>query len=239
LLRPYPEFTGITETPLPTGRSHYDSFQIQANKRLTRGLSYGVSYNFSKYMESVNYLNANDPRPANVISSADRSHRVVLNGIYELPFGRGKPLLSGTRILRDVIGGWQTQWVVTLQTGAPLAFSAGTAVRLNKSDNSPKSVDRWFDISQFAPEAPFTLNTLSIQLNDLRAPGINKWDLTALKKIRITERVEFRLQAEFYNAFNKALFDVPNTTVTSPNFGRITAVVIPARQIQVSGRLTW
>jgi hypothetical protein len=239
LLRPYPQFTGITETPLPTGRSHYDSFQIQANKRLTRGLSYGVSYNFSKYMESVNYLNANDPRPANVISSADRSHRVVLNGIYELPFGRDKPLLSSTRILRDVIGGWQTQWVVTLQSGAPLAFSAGTAVRLNKSDNSPKSVDRWFDIGQFAPQAPFTLNTLSVQLNDLRAPGINKWDLTALKKIRITERVEFRLQAEFYNAFNKALFDVPNTTVTSPNFGRITAVVIPSRQIQVSGRLTW
>src|SRR5262249_44744061 len=110
---------------------------------------------------------------------------------------------------------------------------------VNKSGNSPNTVDRWFDISQFAPQAPFTLNTLSIQVNDLRAPGINKWDLTALKKIRITERVEFRLQAEFYNAFNKALFDVPNTTAPSPNFGRITSTVIPPRQLQVSGRLTW
>jgi hypothetical protein len=163
----------------------------------------------------------------------------VLNGIYELPVGRGKPFLSSKRILRDVVGGWQTQWVVTLQSGAPLAFSAGTAVRLSKSDNNPRNVDRWFDISQFAPQAPFTLNTLSIQLNDLRAPGINKWDLTAVKKIRITERAEFRLQAEFYNAFNRAHFDIPNTTVTSPNFGRITGVVIPARQIQVSGRISW
>src|SRR5207302_4217047 len=89
LLRPYPQFTGITESPLPFGRLHYDSFQIQANKRMARGLSYGVSYNFSKYMEAVNYLNANDTRPANVISSADRQLRVVLNGIYELPVGRG------------------------------------------------------------------------------------------------------------------------------------------------------
>jgi hypothetical protein len=239
LLRPYPQFTGITETPLPTGRSHYDSFQFQANKRMAHGFSYGVSYNFSKYMEAVAYLNANDAGPANAISSADRHHRLVLNGIYELPFGRGKPFLNSRRLLRDLVGGWQTQWVVTLQSGAPLAFMAGTAVRVNKSASDPKTVDRWFDISQFAPEAPFTLNTLSIQLNDLRAPGINKWDLTAMKKIRITERVEFRLQGEFYNAFNKALFDVPNTTVTSPNFGRITAVVIPPRQIQLSGRLTW
>ena len=116
---------------------------------------------------------------------------------------------------------------------------AGTAVRTNKSENSPKTVDQWFDISQFTTQAPFTLNTLSVQLNDLRAPGINKWDLTAMKKIHITERVEFRLQSEFYNAFNRAHFDIPNTTRTSPNFGKITAVVIPARQIQVSGRLTW
>src|SRR5947209_18202637 len=116
---------------------------------------------------------------------------------------------------------------------------AGTAVRTNKSENSPKTVDQWFDISQFTTQAPFTLNTLSIQLNDLRAPGINKWDLTAMKKIRITERMEFRLQAEFYNAFNMALFDIPNTTVTSPNFGRITVVVIQPRQLQISGRLTW
>jgi hypothetical protein len=206
---------------------------------MARGLSYGASYNFSKYLEAVAYLNANDARPSNAISSADRQHRVILNGIYELPFGRGKPFLAGKRILRDVIGGWQTQWVVTLQTGAPLAFTAGSAVRLNKPSNNPKTVDRWFDISQFAPQAPFTLNTLSIQLNDERVPGINKWDLTALKKIRISERMEFRLQTEFYNAFNKALFDIPNTTVTSPNFGRITAVVIPPRQLQVSGRLTW
>jgi len=174
-----------------------------------------------------------------VISTVDHPHRIILNGIYEVPVGRGKSFLSGTRILRDVVGGWQTQWVVTLQKGAPLPFPAGTAVRLNKSGNNPETVDRWFDISQFTPQPPFTLNTLSIQLNDLRVPGINKWDLTALKKIRITERVEFRLQAEFYNAFNTPQFNVPNSTVTSPNFGRITSTVIAPRLVQLSGRVTW
>src|SRR5438105_11705320 len=104
---------------------------------------------------------------------------------------------------------------------------AGTAVRTNKSENSPKTVDQWFDISQFTTQAPFTLNTLSVQLNDLRAPGINKWDLTAMKKIHITERVEFRLQSETYNAFNRAHFDIPNTLRTRQISARLPAVVIP------------
>ena len=239
LLRPYPQFTGITQTPLPYGRSHYDSFQLQLNKRMGQGVSFGASYNYSKYMESVAYLNANDARPSSVISTVDHPHRVILNGIYELPFGAGKPYLNGSRPLRVLAGGWQTQFVVTLQTGAPVAFAAGTALRLAKSGNNPKTVDRWFDIAQFVPQPPFTLNTLSLQLNDLRVPGINKWDLTATKKIRLNERVELRFQGEFYNAFNTPQFDIPNTTVTSPNFGRITSTVIAPRQVQVLGRLTW
>jgi hypothetical protein len=239
LLKPFPQFLNITETPLPAGRSHFDSFQLQLNKRMSRGLYFGVAYAYSKYMESVAYLNANDARPSQVISTADHPNRVVLNGIYELPFGRGKPYLSNARILRDVLGGWQAEWITTLQAGPPLTFAAGTAIRTTKSSANPQTVNQWFDLSQFSPQPPFTLNTLSIQLNDLRAPGISKWDVTAMKKIRITERIEFRLQGEFFNAFNSAQFNPPNTTVTSPTFGKITSDAISPRVIQLSGRVSW
>jgi hypothetical protein len=239
LLRPYPEFTGITETPLPYGRSHYDSVQFQLNKRMAHGFLFGVAYNHSKYMESINFLNANDARPASTIATVDHPDHLLLTGIYELPVGRGKPYLANTHILRDVVGGWQTQWVVTFQTGAPLAIPAGTAVRLNKSGNNPYTVNEWFDINQFAPQPPFTLNTLSTQLNDVRVPGIKKFDLTLLKKIQITERVELRLQGGLYNILNTPQFDVPNTTVTSPNFGKITDDAIQPRNAQLMARFTW
>jgi hypothetical protein len=73
LLRPLPQYIGVTEAVLPLGTSHYDSLQMQLNKRMARGLT-----------------------PEEVISNSDRPHRVVLHGLYELPFGEGKPWLSET-----------------------------------------------------------------------------------------------------------------------------------------------
>jgi hypothetical protein len=239
LLRPFPQFLGVTETPLPFGRSHYNAFQLQLNKRLSHGLYFGVSYAFSKYLESVAYLNPNDARPSQVIANVDHPSRVILNGAYELPFGRGRAFLSEKKVFRDVLGGWQAEWITTLQSGAPLPFSAGSTIRLFKSSHNPRTVNQWFDITQFAPQPPFTLNTLSIQSADLRAPGINLWNMTAMKKIRTTERIEFQLRGEFYNAFNKAQFSPPNTSVTSPTFGVITSDAISPRNIQLSARVSW
>src|SRR5258708_12050161 len=42
---------------------------------------------------------------------------------YELPFGKGKPFLSGNRALEHVLGGWQVNVVSLLQTGFPLAIT--------------------------------------------------------------------------------------------------------------------
>ena len=239
LLRPFPQFLNLTETPLPFGRSHFDSLQLQVTKRISHGVYFGASYSFSKYLESVNYLNANDARTSQAISTVDHPNRIVLYGAYELPFGRGRAFLSDRKVLRDVVGGWQAEWITTLQSGAPLAFSAGSAVRLLKSSQNPRTVNEWFDIGQFAPQPPFTLNTLSIQSADLRAPGTNLWNVTAMKKMRLTERWEFQLRGEFYNAFNKAQFSPPNTSVTSPTFGEITSDAISPRLIQLSARVSW
>ncbi len=128
-------------------------------------------------------------------------------------------------------------WVATYQVAAPLQFT--NAQRLRKSDANPHSVDKWFDTTQFVPLPPFTLNTLSSNVADLRAPGIRKWDLTAMKRISIREGVEMRLQGEFYNAFNTTMFGTPNTRVTSASFGRITSLLINPRQIQLSARVTF
>ena len=238
LLKPYPQFLGITQSALPLGRSHYDSLQVQMTKRTSKGLYFGAVYSFSKYMEAISYLNANDVKPERAISIADRPQRVTLHGIYELPFGPGKPFLTNSKgLVRHLVEGWRAMWVATYQVSAPLQFT--NAQRLRKSDANPHTVDKWFDTAQFVPLPPFTLNTLSSSVVDLRAPGIRKWDLTAMKRISIREGVEMRLQGEFYNAFNTTMFGSPNTTVTSASFGRITSLLINPRQIQVSARVTF
>src|SRR5262245_58945342 len=57
LLRPFPQYTGLTEVALPYGRSNYNSLQVQVSKRFAKGLTFGAAYTFSKYMEAISYLN--------------------------------------------------------------------------------------------------------------------------------------------------------------------------------------
>jgi hypothetical protein len=239
LLRPFPQFTGVTQSSLPFGRTWYHSFQLEISKRLSKGLYFGASYTNSKFLEATSYLNANAAAPERVISNSDRPQRLVIHGLYEFPFGGGRALLASAHpVVRKLVEGWQFNWVVTFQSGAPLEFS--NAERLFRSDKNLYTVDNYFDPTQFAPLQPFTLRHSSSRTADLRAPGINKWDLTLQKSVFVREGMSFKVQAEFYNAFNRTHFGTPNTTVTSGvNFGRITGTFLNPREIQLSGRFTF
>src|SRR5262249_51673636 len=130
LLRPYPQYTGVTQSNLPLGRSWYHSLQMEISKRMANGLYFGVSYTNSKFLEAVSYLNANDARPEKVISDADRPQRLVLHGLYELPFGPGRKFLtSNSGLVRRLAAGWQVNWVSTANSGAPLAFGRRARLR--------------------------------------------------------------------------------------------------------------
>jgi hypothetical protein len=240
LLRPYPHFTGLTQSTLPFGRAHYDSLQINVVRRMSHGLYFGAAYTASKFLESTSYLNANDAKPEKVISDTDRPQRLAIHGIYDLPVGRGKRFLgSANPVLQRIAGGWQMNWVVTFQSMNALSF--GSAERVRRSDNNPRDIIRWFDPSQFVPQEPFTLRRTSSRIADLRADGIRKWDLTLVKKIPINERVNLDFRAEFYNAWNTTMFAGPNTTVTSSSFGRVTGTLSGGgpREIQLAGRVNF
>ena len=49
-------------------------------------------------------------------------HRLTASYLCELPFGKGKAMLNHGGIANLVLGGWQTNGILTIQTGLP--FSA-------------------------------------------------------------------------------------------------------------------
>ncbi len=109
-------------------RSHYDSLQLQISKT-SKGLYFGAVYTFSKYMEAVSYLNANDARPERVISSSDRPQRFTVHGIYELPFGPGREFLGNSKgAVRRIAEGLQLLWVATYQVAQPLQFTSAQRI---------------------------------------------------------------------------------------------------------------
>ncbi|MDZ4800170.1 MAG: TonB-dependent receptor [Bryobacteraceae bacterium] len=230
LLRPYPHFTGVA-TFDPQGYSWYHSLQARVEKRFSRGYTVNLAYTWSKAMEAVGYLNDVDPMPERVISPNDRTHRVVVSGIYELPFGRGCKLLStSNRFVNALAGGWQFGGVVTQQSGPPLSF--GNAILLTSLDAVPlasaqRSVDRWFNIDAFdrAPgrQLGSNLRTLPSRFSGIRGDGQSMWDLSLLKNFTLREGFKLQFRAETYNALNHPNFSGPNTSPTSTAFGTVTA----------------
>lgn len=115
--------------------SWYNSLQGKLERRFSNGLSYLASYTWSHNEDnSIDPLGGGDAyRMWNIIpikdevtnSNYDVRSRFSFNGSYELPFGKGRMLLSGAPLwLEEVIGGWTSDLTFVAQTGIP--FSVGT-----------------------------------------------------------------------------------------------------------------
>jgi len=248
LLRPYPQFSGITAFE-NSGFSWFHSFQGRIEKRFSQGLAAQYSFTWAKWMQATSYLNPTDRIPEKVISDLDRPFRHVLTAIYELPFGRNKPLLSfSNKVITGLAGGWQVQGVFTHQTGQALGF--GDAL-LNPGETmadvvlpaSQRSVSEWFNVSAFnrvtSQQLASNIINLSSAFSGVRAPPVNNFDFSAIKNTRIKERLQVQFTAAFINALNHPQFVAPNTTPTSSAFGQLTGAYNWQRIIQFGIKLSF
>jgi hypothetical protein len=259
LLRPYPEFGGITENSLAVGKGWYNSLQLIVRKRVSRGLSLISSYTFSKTMEQNEFLNPQDAQPVKEVTNYDRPHIWQFSGTYELPFGHGKTFARDINSALDqVIGGWQVNWNFNWQSGKPVDMpGALEAIPGTSAVLSNPTPDRWFNTCYLdtsgvpqhclAGEAPvwqqrppFTLRTTPHRFSDVRAPWRPTLDASAFKRFTLPGRFRFELRAEAFNLTNVAIFDVPNTTASSADFGTIPfprKSIYFARNIQIGMKL--
>ena len=248
LLRPYPEFGSITETQ-SIGYSWYHSLQVRAEKRFSRGYTVNLAYTWSKSLEAISFLNPGDAALDRSISRNDRPHRVVISGLYELPFGRGRSFASNIpKVLDYLIGGWQLNGVIAKQSGPPLKF--GDVILRGSVKDIPlppdqRSVDRWFNTSLFETspskqlDPTFQIRTFPQYLAAVRGDGQSKWDFSLIKYFQITERTRLQFRAETYDVLNHPNFDTPNMTVTSKSFGTINSQGGLSREFQFALKLTF
>jgi hypothetical protein len=93
LVKPFPEFTGITGRDA-SGISSFNSLQASLQKRFSHGYNMSVTYQWSRTLEALFFLNAGDVKPRYGTSNTDYPQSLSIAAIYELPFGRGKSLLN-------------------------------------------------------------------------------------------------------------------------------------------------
>lgn len=235
LLRPFPEFTGVTESNMNNGGSYFHELAVRLSQRLSHGLILSVNYSHSRLMESVSYLNAGDLTLEKRVSSNDRPNNFAFSAVYELPFGRGA---NGWR--KQTVGHWAIAALYTYHTGAPVAW--GNLIYYGGDlQYDPRNVNRAFDTTRFNTQASQQLASnfryFPSQFNNVRIDGSNNLNVSVTKDFALWERANLQFRADSFNVMNHPLFGAPNVTPTNSTFGTITTQTNQPRVIQVALRL--
>jgi Carboxypeptidase regulatory-like domain len=259
-LRPYAGYGPIRQTQ-NTGRSMYNSLQLQVNRRFSNGLGFGGAYTLARSMDngsSYTYLmpNAYNDRIVWGPSDFDARHTVVLNAMYELPFLKKNNALAG-----KMLGGWQITTVTQFQTGLPITIATaddfagvgtGSGNQIwnmavaphtpHQFSPSANSGNYWFvPTANGAPIFTAPANgTFTMQNNRgaLRNPGYQNWNLGLFKKFTITERQALTFRAEGFNFINHSNLSGVGTNPRAATFGMVTSKS-GERDIQLSLRYSF
>jgi hypothetical protein len=250
LLIPFPQYPagsgtsgGIQMQGNYGGESYFESLNVRLQKRFTNGLTLINNFIWSQDIERVSYLNDSDSAPEKRVSAVSRPFREILATSYTLPIGRGKALAIQSRVANAVLGGWAINGVVTLQTGAPLAW--GNVIYyggpLDLQTHQPNGLA--FDVTRFntvsSQQLADNIRTFDTQFNNLRADPVKNLDLSLLKDFRFAEQKHFQIRFETFNTTNRVTFAGPSLTPTSSTFGEITTQANTPRRLQVGVRLVW
>ena len=117
-LRPYKGFGSLRESD-NIANSRYNALQLSWNRRLTKGLLFGVAYTLSASNDDGSNQrdvipNTYDAHNLWGPSEFDSRHVLVFNYLYELPIFRSQKGFAG-----KVLGGWQISGLTQFQSGTP------------------------------------------------------------------------------------------------------------------------
>jgi hypothetical protein len=233
--RRYPEFSAIGEINSWTNMT-YHSLQITLNKRISQGFTILSSYTWAKHLDNESPIDGVDISREKAVSSNNIAHRWVASYIWELP-----KLRNRHAALRGVLGGWETNGIVSLESGLRFNVTSGrdnsgTGINSDRPDlvGDPKlaggrsrddTIDRYFNVDAFRQNVPGTFGTAGRNL--LAGPGEMVVDLGLVKNYSVAEghRVQFR--AEAFNALNRVNLDNPSGNLNAANVGRIMSAGSP------------
>jgi outer membrane receptor protein involved in Fe transport len=257
LLRPYSQYTGVSQKRDPAGDSIYHALTARLDKRFSRGYSILASYTWSKLIDDVperfggrSYVS--DPTnlsTSRALGDFDSAHVFSLAHVVDLPFGPKQHFLQHGPAAW-VLGGWQLNGVIHVQSGFPISITSPNVSNISGFSSHAEKLhtgrllktsptrDAWFDTSAFQIPAPFTLGNDSRNEPDIRTRESFDYDLGLDRSQAIGENVKVQLRAEAFNLTNTPLLDDPNSTVGDPNFGRILGGSNP-RVLQLGLRISY
>jgi hypothetical protein len=158
------------------------------------------------------------------VDAFDITHRLTVSALYDLPFGNGRRFLSGGGLLDRLVGGFQYNVVMTLESGRPLLISGaanqGIATRPNFNPGvilrvAHPSRSQWFNPLAFVNPPDYSFGNVPRTISSVRTPGQQNFDMSVFKTTRIAEKTSLELRIEAFNALNKVNLGYPNTSFSA------------------------
>lgn len=263
----FPSTVTVSSTTFPvstmnllenSAQSWYDAGYVNVRRRYSRGLSFLGNYTFAKALDNDpdfrspmfeaatpqnNYNLKAEKGPA-----CDVRHRFALSAV-----GSSSPVGSNP-FTRAITRNWLGSLEYQVQSGFPLTISvfgdtanAGVVVgenpiRANATGqpvfgSGTRNSTTWFNPKAFVAPPAYTFGNVS--RNSVYGPGMQTMDLGVVREFAVAEKVRLEGRAEFFNALNHTNLGTPNRFVNTANFGSITEVTTPGREIQLSARLSF
>lgn len=256
LLNQYPQFASILG--LDTwANSNYHALAVRAERRFSRGFSAMLAYTYSKLIDD-NLGNGTLPqdfsgggansiqdysnlRAERAVSTSHLPHRMVLTPSWSLPLGR-----KGGSLYRALLGGWQVNSILTMQSGNPLSISGPAGALAGSRPNvvgdpnlDNPTIQRWFNTDAFQVIPPFSIGNAPRNLPSTRTDRLFNWDFSVLKRVSIREWARLELRGEFFNFTNSVTFGTPGTFLTGATFGVVSSQANGPRNIQAGAKVSF
>lgn len=228
------------------GTSNYNTVELEFTKRYASGLFVNVNWAWARVfrLEPTATNPVSDPLWSYDYGPLGGQPPQVFhwNFVYELPYHA-----KGGGLAQKLFGDWNLSGLGTWQSGqaltitssqgqSPTGASGNRADRIadGRIDQSGRSrndkADQWFDRSAYRQPAFIDARATrparqfgSAGVSTLLGPRFFSYDMTIHRVIPIREKYRFQIRAEIFNPFNVPMLGNPDTSVESPNFGRIRA----------------
>jgi hypothetical protein len=266
-IRPYLGY-GIIADRSTIYTSNYNSLQISANRRFSKGLTFGLSYTWSKLLTTnpqdrdLSAYDTYDLKQSYGASTLNTPQMLAISYVYDLPYHA-----NHNGLMSYVLGGWELSGIISVQTGqsqiltqnndpwSAAGYPGGLGMnrpygastylirpeQISSNVGGPKSVVEYFNTAAFTDAvAQFG----SARPGAVLGPGFQIWDTSLFKNFHLGERVGLQLRLETFNTFNHGnpssiQTDVDNTPLGVPGaFGSVTAWHDP-RIVQLGGKITF
>ncbi len=240
-------FGQITQTALRSNFS-YHALQTKLTHNFTRNFAVQASYVWSKAIGLGPVVNAYDIQSSRGLSDNDIRHNLVVSYMYALPRVDRLGALG-----RGILSGWQINGITSIHSGSPFNVTSGKDTNLDGVNNnrpdtiaSPtindgsrvERIAQYFNTAAFA-QLPANTPYGNTHFNSLIGPGYVNTDLSIFKTFTLPFReAALQFRAEAFNLLNNVNLQNPNSVLTSPQFGRITAAGSP-RIVQFALRLSF